>query len=154
MGQHMTETTSVERMRLMGPLFMVLAVVLFVGNARRLVHLGPSLSEVGVTTASVGAEQGAFSGGWLLIEVDGATHRCPAEGKQPVPGVGVEVLYEPSDPSHCREAELVGTISSHEGMSLVMGVAFLLVGTFGTVALVTGALRKRRRMREIMGGID
>jgi len=141
-------------MRLMSPAFVVFAVFLFAGSAARLVHLGPPLSEVGVTTASVGSDQGGFSGGWLLIEVDGVTHRCSAEGKLPVPSVGVEVLYDPSDPSHCREADIVGTVSSHEARSLMMGVLFLAIGSVGTAMLVTGALRKRRRMRKIMEEVD
>ena len=133
-----------EKLYFLGPIFLIVGIFSLIFLTNRIISFGPKLERVGVSALSISGEKG-FGGSWLVIEVDGERYRCAGAQALTGPWRGVEVLYDPNNPTHCREASIVGSRPSpSEWIALTFSLQFLAVGTF----IVRGLIRSRRRKRE------
>ncbi len=76
---------------------------------------------------------------WVWIEVEGQIYRCAGKGAF----TGVPVVYQPDDPSKCREASIMNRPSFREIIWILLGSGFTFFGLAGLL-LTPGWYRRRQ----------
>lgn len=116
-----------EKLMLLGPLFIVLGLLLLGANVHRYVSWQGALT---AETAAVASERGPTLGATFTIVVDGARYECPGGDKFSFEK-RTPIVYDPSDPSRCREKAYRDGLGDYERISWIASVLWIIGGVFG-----------------------
>jgi hypothetical protein len=111
-----------------GIIFLPLGLVLLIIFTWKTMSLPWGLSKVGQETISIEGNFGPSFGATYTIEVDGKRYVC-SSGRSKLPrSYPIPILYDPKDPTRCRDKDVVDSIGEYELNYFLLGLVFLLIG--------------------------